>query len=132
MDESSRGDCIAPQVATIGDKLSTLGIPSQHRGVSDFDVSNQANVNWIYELPFGKRRRFVSSASPWMNAVFNGWQLNGLFRWTSGLPFMVANGNLWPANWDIDGFEIFQARVRGDGYSKFPLDSPNFFGRLIA
>src|SRR5216684_8763408 len=35
--------------------------PDQLRGVSDFDTTHQVNANWIFELPFGRNRRFASS-----------------------------------------------------------------------
>ncbi len=34
--------------------------PGQLRAVSDFDMKHQINSNWVYELPFGRGRRFGS------------------------------------------------------------------------
>jgi hypothetical protein len=45
------------------------------------------NFNGIYELPFGKDKRFFKSASRAMDLVVGGWQLSGLGVWESGYPF---------------------------------------------
>jgi hypothetical protein len=99
--------------------------PAQLRGVSDFDATHQVNSNWIWELPFGKGRRFGSQANPVINGFIGGWQLAGLFRWTSGYPFGVDEGGQWPTNWDIEGWANLQgtfpkgARDRGQGPNAF-------------
>jgi len=33
--------------------------------------------NWIYDLPFGQRKRIGRNASPWVNALIGGWRLSG-------------------------------------------------------
>ena len=99
--------------------------PKQLRGVSDFDATHQINSNWIYELPFGKGRKFGSGANRLADAFIGGWQLAGLFRWTSGYPFGVDEGGQWPTNWDIEGWANLEgnfpagARDRGQGPNAF-------------
>ena len=85
--------------------------PDQLRGVSDFDTTHQVNANWIFELPFGKNRRFASSPNHTLDTIIGGWQLTGLFRWTSGFPISVSDGDNWPTNWDISGFATLQSQV---------------------
>ena len=58
--------------------------PNQMRAVSDFDMRHQINANWVYELPFGRSRRFGSSANKLVDAVLGGWGLSGIVHWTSG------------------------------------------------
>jgi len=72
---------------------------SQHRGVSDFDMTHQFNANWVVELPFGRGKPFLSNANGFVNALLGGWQVSGLWRHTSGLPFSVDNASAWPTNW---------------------------------
>jgi hypothetical protein len=99
--------------------------PNQLRGVSDFDATHQINSNWIYELPFGKGRKFGSGANRLADAFIGGWQLAGLFRWTSGYPFGVDEGGQWPTNWDIEGWANLEgnfpagALSRGQGPNAF-------------
>lgn len=41
----------------------------------------------VYELPFGKGRRFLSGASKPVDLLLGGWQVNGTHSWMSGQPF---------------------------------------------
>jgi len=77
--------------------------PGQLRAVSDFDTRHQINANWVYELPFGRGRRFASGMGKVANAIIGGWGLSGIFHWTSGLPFSMAGGAGWPTNWQLQG-----------------------------
>lgn len=56
------------------------------RSVSMFDQTHQFQFSWVYGLPFGKGRLFGSGAPGVIDAIFGGWQLNGIYRWTSGFP----------------------------------------------
>jgi hypothetical protein len=56
------------------------------RGSSAFDIRHRTSQSFIYDLPFGKGRR-VNLSSSFVNAIFGGWQVNGIFTWQSGLPF---------------------------------------------
>lgn len=81
-------------------------IPDQLRGVSDFDMTHQINTNWIWNIPAGRGKHWFSSSSRVVNGLVGDWQLTGILRWTSGLPYAVDNGSRWPTNWDIEGFAI--------------------------
>jgi hypothetical protein len=78
--------------------------PGQRKAISDFDVTHSINVNSIYELPFGKGKYFGNGVNKVADAFIGGWQLTGIFRWTSGLPISVGNGRFWPTNWNSPGF----------------------------
>lgn len=124
-DWTSQAERIPTSGGNNGAQIINTWNPSQLRGLSDFDATHQINANWIYELPFGKGRKFGSYANKFMNAVVGGWQLNGLFRWTSGLPWTVDEGSIWPTNWDIEGWAQFQGPLtsanlkRGSGPNAF-------------
>ena len=66
------------------------------RAVSDFDMRHQMNANWVAELPFGRRKAFLNGMGPAGEALLGGWQLSGLWRYTSGFPLSVLNGLAWP------------------------------------
>ena len=53
------------------------------------DVRHRLVVSYLYELPFGKGRRFLSSASGATNAVAGGWQINGITFYQSGRAFTI-------------------------------------------
>jgi hypothetical protein len=64
-------------------------------GLSNFDRTHSLLANFVYELPFGRGRRFFSGVSSGiLDRIIGGWQLAGLLRATSGLPFSVYSGNL--------------------------------------
>jgi hypothetical protein len=78
--------------------------PDSNYGRSDFDVTHQVNLNWIYDLPFGRGRRFGGGASGLVNQLIGDWSIAGLTRWTSGFPFNVANcRSCWATNWNVQG-----------------------------
>src|SRR5450432_819974 len=56
------------------------------RGNSSFDIRHRTSQSVIYDLPFGKGRRFDLS-NPVGRAVFSGWQVNGILTLQGGLPF---------------------------------------------
>lgn len=62
---------------------------------ADFDQTHVINVNAIYELPFGKNRRWLNS-NKFVDFVVGGWQLGLVWRVGSGSPitFTDARGTL--------------------------------------
>ncbi|MGD0989051.1 MAG: TonB-dependent receptor [Candidatus Sulfotelmatobacter sp.] len=99
--------------------------PGQLRGVSDFNMTHQINSNYVWDIPVGRGREFYSSAGRLVDAAIGGWQFTGIVRWTSGLPFGVANGPNFPTNWNIAGFATLDqpipssALARGQGNQRF-------------
>ena len=83
--------------------------PSQLRGPSDFDLRHQINANWIYELPFGRGRMIAARWNRLAEGFLGGWQLSGLFRWTSGFPFSILNREGWPTNFSFQGTSFLVA-----------------------
>ena len=59
---------------------------------SDFDRRHVFNLQWVWELPFGKGRKFVSDIPKALNWLIGGWQLSGLANFSSGRPFTVYSG----------------------------------------
>lgn len=60
------------------------------RGLSAFDVRNRFTFSGIWELPFGKNKRFFGNASGIGGWFANGWQANTVVQFQSGLPFSVT------------------------------------------
>jgi len=68
---------------------------------SDFDVRHIINANSVWELPFGRDRRFFNDISRVADAFLGGWQLTGIFRWNSGLPISTPFDDArWATNWN--------------------------------
>jgi hypothetical protein len=45
----------------------------------------------IYELPFGRGKRFVGDANGLMDRLVGGWQVTSIIRWSSGTPFSITD-----------------------------------------
>jgi len=57
---------------------------------SNNSVPHSLSLNFIYEFPFGKGRRFMSD-SKWFNAFFGGWQIDGIYYKQSGRAYGLGN-----------------------------------------
>ncbi len=86
--------------------------PRENYGVSDFDTKSLITTDWVYQLPFGKGRQFASGSNTLVNELIGGWQLSGLARWTSGLPFSVIAGNGWEVDWSQESAMVKTGPVK--------------------
>lgn len=87
-----------------------LGVASQQpqnpfdlrteRAVSGNDVRHNFVSSFSYDLPFGRGKRFLSALPGVLDAVLGGFQINGIFRYRSGLPFGVVRN---PGRGDFAG-----------------------------
>lgn len=107
--------------------------PAARKSVSDYDMTHQANINGIWEMPFGRGRRLLTDSPGWLDALAGGWQLSGIFRMTSGLPTSIGNGFAFPTNWEFTGSATQIRPIPGTGVTKnvkvTPTDTggPNIF-----
>jgi hypothetical protein len=65
---------------------------SQEWARSDFDRTHVFNLTTVYELPFGRGRRFGLSMPAWLDHIIGGWQLNTISTFMTGEPFSVRSG----------------------------------------
>lgn len=74
------------------------------RFISTADVPHRLAVSGIYELPFGRGRRWANSMPGVLEAVLGGWQTQGIFIYQSGAPLTLPNFyyNGDPTNLEID------------------------------
>ena len=84
----------------LGSQIINAWIPSQNRGVSDFDTTHAVNANWVYELPIGHGKQLGSGMGRVGNAVLGGWSISGLWRWSTGYPFSTFSPE-WPTNFQL-------------------------------
>ena len=64
------------------------------------------HLNWVYELPVGRSRKFGSSAAPVMNAIFGDWAVSGVYLWRSGMHFTPTY-----SGYDTAGLDQWEGRV---------------------
>jgi hypothetical protein len=56
----------------------------------DYDRAHTVNINAIYELPFGKGKRFLNSGTG-INRLFGGFQISSLANISSGTPITIRD-----------------------------------------
>jgi hypothetical protein len=69
----------------------TVGAPLDNDwSVSTFDVKHAASATFLWDLPFGRGRRFLSGASGLTEGLLGGWSVSGSGRIQSGVPLVVV------------------------------------------
>jgi hypothetical protein len=130
IDESSNAERVNSFEAAGGvaynDQAINAFSPDLWRAVSDFDTTHQINANWIWDLPYGKGRHWNTS-NRFMNAIFGGWGLNGLGRWTTGFPFSVFAGTGWSTDFELNGTSFVIGPKPKTGVFIDPSGNPNVF-----
>lgn len=127
MDEGSNAEYIN-QFAGVGfaSQIVNAWRPRQNYGPSDYDLRHQINANWVYELPFGAKKRFASNLRGFKDGLIGGWQLAGLYRWTSGFPFSILPGTRWATNWQLNQPAVALGALPKTG-TYFATGEPNVF-----
>jgi hypothetical protein len=59
---------------------------SAERGLSSFNQTHKFTADYLWELPFGHDRRWLTGSTP-LRAIFGDWQWSGDWTIASGLPF---------------------------------------------
>jgi Carboxypeptidase regulatory-like domain len=62
-------------------------------GLSQINLNNSFTASVIYDLPFGRGKRFGSSWNSVANAVLGGWQVTAIEKITSGFPIFIIDSN---------------------------------------
>ncbi len=100
--------------------------PGLSYGPSDYDIRHLVTASWVVDLPFGKGKLLGSRAGTGWDRVIGGWQLSGVGRWTSGLPFSVISGAGWGTNW-LEKSNMIQTGPIATGTSIGANGAPNVF-----
>jgi len=92
------------------------------KSISGLDQTHNLKVNYIYDLPFGKGKRWLSAGVG--AAILGGWRLSGVHQYASGLPLSFVNSN---------SYLIFNGRggvFVNNGYEGWiaPHDHPDWVG----
>jgi hypothetical protein len=103
--------------------------PGLDYGPSDFDVDHRFVASYIYQLPFGRGKRFGGQVNRVVDEAIGGWQLSGITTFQTGFPFSYTAS-------DIDGLNTtnFQRAnyipgcdVKKGLTQKFQFINPNCF-----
>jgi Carboxypeptidase regulatory-like domain len=80
--------------SSVFDQPNDLFNPKIRKGVAPFNITHGFKTNFIYELPFGQGRTWLSGISGWTEKLVGGWGFNGNIRIQSGSPFTMGNVQL--------------------------------------
>lgn len=64
------------------------------KAVSNSDVPHRLVMSYVYDLPVGRGRHFLSNANSAVNAVLGGWRVTGVQQYQSGDPMWVQSDQL--------------------------------------
>ena len=87
-----------------------------NKGLSNFHIAHRYMTNGVWEVPYGRGRRFGSAAPGVVNAILGGWQASGFLVFRTGTPLTIG----------IQGDNL----NTGGGYAQVPnrLRDPNLPG----
>lgn len=61
------------------------------RAIDPQDISSRFVASYVWELPFGRGKKFLGSAPRALELALGGWQINGITTFATGQPIAVKN-----------------------------------------
>src|SRR5207249_201285 len=68
--------------------------PDYEERPNNTQLPHRLAVNGIWELPFGKNRRWGREANPLVNGLIGNWSISAIWNWQSGRPDLTM-GNVY-------------------------------------
>jgi Carboxypeptidase regulatory-like domain len=85
--------------------------PYLNNSVADFDTLQLFTADAVYQLPFGRGKALAGDVNGFVNGFIGGWQLSGIARVTSGLPFTLSEPG-FTTDWQQPGFGVAVGNVK--------------------
>lgn len=76
---------------TAQQSINNWNLDGENRGRSTFDARHRFVNSTVYEIPFGKGRKWLTNGGA-ANYILGGWQLNSIVSMQTGLPFTIFSG----------------------------------------
>ncbi len=70
----------------------------QNYALSDFDRTHVFQSFWVYEIPFGKGKRYFGSSNGFVQRLVAGWEVSGFLTLESGTPITAYSGSYTVSN----------------------------------
>ena len=84
-------------------------------GVSGYDQPLNNTTSVVWELPFGKGRKFGSDMSSLMDGLLGGWRVVGINTMTSGVPINLTYSPAATSN--VSGSPTYRPNLTGDPFT---------------
>jgi hypothetical protein len=79
--------------AGVGGSYTSLRNVGYDKSPSPYDIRHAVKMNWIYELPFGNKQRFLGHLqNPIARKAVEGWELASVTRLQTGSPIRLTSG----------------------------------------
>ena len=140
-------DSALPYFATLhqGGAPQNVFDRSSDKAISNQDLPQNFVLSYIYELPFGRNKKFLSHGTL-ANEVVGGWSVSGIQRYESGQPIAFACATGVPAYNDCIRFNQVQGQplyssawssghfnpITDSAFNPLALSDPNSAGNLAA
>ena len=85
--------------------------PELNRAPSDFDTRQLLTVDGLYQLPFGRGQALLGRDNRVLDAFIGGWQLSGINRTTTGLPFSLFEPG-FTTDWQQESYAVVTGKVK--------------------
>jgi len=72
--------------------------PSLDYGPSDFDVDKRFVASYVYQLPFGRGKKFGGGVNRVEDLAVGGWQLTGITTFQTGFPYTIIGNDIQSVN----------------------------------
>ncbi len=82
------------------------------KGLGSYNQPFNDTTTLVYDLPYGRGRRFGSSANPWVGALLGGWRTTLINTMTSGMPVNLTYGPT--AQFSVSGYPNYRPNITGD------------------
>ena len=79
-------------IGSTGDTNSFLTLRDTHREYAQFNNTHQFLANAIYQLPFGRGKKFLRQSKGILGGLVSGWQISGIVKHSSGDPLSLLSG----------------------------------------
>jgi len=104
---------------------------SDNYAPSDFDMRHIINFNAVWQLPFGRGRKYMSDVNGFVNALIGGWQFSTIMRYNSGEPIGTTlkyfDNAGWVTNWNLKSAGVQTAPVETGVFFLSNGRAPNMF-----
>jgi hypothetical protein len=82
------------------------------KGISSYDQPFNNTTSAVYELPFGRGKRWGANSNGFVNAVLGGWSLTAINTLTSGLPINLTYDPI--SQFQVSGAPNYRPNILGN------------------
>ena len=83
------------------------------RSLFDRDTPHRVSVASVWELPFGRGRRFLNSSHPFLSRLVSGWENSVIFQYQTGWPNAIAANVVYVKDATLDNIDWSAPIVKG-------------------